>query len=114
MEMPVSGRPLDMLVSGAPKHAASLTAFLRKRALELLTVPAEDRDAHYNTIHATGQRVSMAHGRCEQEASAWALKVVLLTRLMVRILEKDASAFSATDVEHEVWSDVKDQNQLAA
>src|SRR3712207_1162777 len=76
------------------RHSAMLAEFLRKRALELIALPADERNGHYDTIHATGLRLAMSYGKPEGEASAWALKIVLLTRLMVRILEKDRSAFS--------------------
>lgn len=75
----------------AQELAVTLNAFVRRRAEALLPLPADEREAHYAAVHAAATHLAIEHGRPEREASAWALKIVLLTRVMVRALEEQAS-----------------------
>ena len=70
------------------KLAATLKGFVRRRAEELIAVPSDKRDEFYGRIHAAGAKLAAGHGWPESEASAWALKIVLFTRSMVRLLEE--------------------------
>ncbi|HEV7255857.1 MAG TPA: hypothetical protein VGN97_22505 [Mesorhizobium sp.] len=71
----------------AQELAEQLKTFIRRRAEEALTLPVHQRDTHFAKVHAAAMYLATEHGRAEGEASAWALKIVLLTRDMVQALE---------------------------
>jgi predicted Zn-ribbon and HTH transcriptional regulator len=68
-----------------------LKTFVRRRAKQLQLLPVHERDAGFANIHATAMYLAIDHGKPEGEASAWGLKMVLLTHSMVQILEDQAS-----------------------
>ena len=68
---------------------AVLKAFVRKRALGLLTVPAGEREEHYKKLRAAGARLARTYGMPQQVAATWALEIDLLTRIMVSTLAED-------------------------
>ncbi|HEV7253400.1 MAG TPA: hypothetical protein VGN97_09915 [Mesorhizobium sp.] len=75
----------------AQELAEKLKSFIRRRAEELLRLPADERDVRLSDVHAAAMYLATEHGRAEAEAMAWAMKIVLITRAMMQALEEQTS-----------------------
>ncbi|HEV7252686.1 MAG TPA: hypothetical protein VGN97_06260 [Mesorhizobium sp.] len=89
MPLDMEDEPALTPANSGNNAAVVLKAFVRKRALGLLTVPASEREAHYAKLRAAGARLAIAYGMPEPVAATWAHEVDLLTRTMMSALAED-------------------------
>lgn len=69
--------------------ADAFLEFTRRRAREAASLPAQEREAYYARMHATGMRAAIANGSSAEEARALADQSVAFTRALVGVMEAD-------------------------